>query len=170
LVQISAMICGWTWTRNPAVSSSAASAAVRALPPPPISPTEVMPMWVRTAWAGPCMAAEHMLEPAATRAAPSTSTSASTLPSPFCSVIANPSGASAAFAVSAAARVLPASVQTIARSAPSPAGGLVVAGIRRTCVPRTPSRRMPRALMASTLSLQTSTKVTSCPMRDSSVP
>jgi hypothetical protein len=42
-----------------------------------------MAMWVKLAWPGPRIAALHMLEPAATRGLPSTSTSVSTLPMPF---------------------------------------------------------------------------------------
>ncbi len=127
-------------------------------------------MWVKLAWPGPRIAALHMLEPAATRGFPSTSTSVSTLPIPFCRVIAKPSGASAAAAVSAARRVLFASVQIMARSASRPRGRSTVAlaGIRSS--PFTPSRRRPPALIAATCSAQVSTNVTSWPARASRPP
>jgi hypothetical protein len=85
-------------------------------------------------------------------------------------VIAKPPGERTRFAVSAAARVLLVSVQIMARSAPSPSGGVALAGIRVTCVPRTPSSFIPCALIASTFSRQVSTKVTSFPARDSRLP
>ena len=147
-----------------------AQPSTRALPPPSISPTEVIPMWVKTRVAGPAHRGAAHARAGGDAPLPSTSISVSTLPMPFWSVIANPCGASAAAAVTAARRVLFESVQIIARSASSPWGNptTALAGIRSS--PFTPSRRTPLALIAATFSSQVSTKVTSCPTCASSPP
>jgi len=69
-----------------------------------------------------------MLTPAMTRASPSSATSASTLPMPFCSVSTKPSGLSTCAAVRAASLVALASVKMMTKSAGGQPG---MAGLRR---------------------------------------